>query len=282
VPLPSITVIGQDGRSHLLPQCHSSSTADTIANLTKTLASQGLDVKAAFQIIFDTVQATVVPKASCQATPLLSVIQDTSGYFSNPANKYIAVPGLCFQPNRVVVVRGKGAIFPDTFNGNPIWEPPGVMMHYWSMCNNNERPPFPVVACAADYETNLDAQGYYTYVLSEPERKDPTTPPSWIPPDANWLPWGSRTTPNILILRNMLPDSTFTHSVQAAIQAGCVVPNGSSVTREEAERAAKCAHRVMRAYYPRAVYCEKQVLINEGWRGCFAVAESGIQQWYFL
>ena len=106
-------------------------------------------LKAAFQIIFDTVQATVVPKASCQATPLLSVIQDTSGYFSNPANKYIAVPGLCFQPNRVVVVRGKGAIFPDTFNGNPIWEPPGVMMHYWSMCNNNERPPFPVVACAA-------------------------------------------------------------------------------------------------------------------------------------
>jgi hypothetical protein len=145
------------------------------------------------------------------------------------------------------------------------------------MCNNNERPPFPVVACQADYQTNLDAQGSYTYVLSEPEQRDRTTPPSWIPPDASWLPWGSRTTPNILILRNMLPDSSFTHSVQAAIQAGCVVPNGNSVTREQAEQAATCAQGVMSEYYPQAVYCEKQVLINEGWQGCFAAAKSGGQ-----
>jgi hypothetical protein len=173
------------------------------------------------------------------------------------------------------VVRGKGAIFPDTFNGSPIWEPTGLKMRYWSMCNNNEQPPFPVVACGADYKTNLDARGYYTYVLSEPEREDPTATPSWIPPDATRLPWGSRTTPNILILRNMLPNSTFTHSVQAAIQAGCVVNNGGSVSREDAVKAAKCAYKVMRQYYPRAVYCDKQVFINEGWRGCFAAAESG-------
>ena len=277
MPLPSITVVEQDGSSHLLPACHANSSGDMIANLTKTLASQGLDVGAALQIFLNTVQAPVVPKASCQATPLLSVIQNTSGYFSNPANKYIAVPGLCFQPNRVVVVRGKGAIFPDTFNGNPVWEPPGVMMRYWSMCNNNEQPPFPVVACGADYQTNLDAQGYYTYVLSEPEQTDPTATPSWIPPDANWLPWGSQTTPNILILRNMLPDSAFTHSVQAAIQAGCVVPNGNSVSREDAVKAAACAQGVMGEYYPQAVYCDKQVFISEGWQSCVADAESGLQ-----
>jgi hypothetical protein len=96
------------------------------------------------------------------------------------------------------------------------------------------------------------------------------------PPDASWLPWGSRTTPNILILRNILPDSGFTHSVQAAIQAGCVINNGKkSPPREQALQAAACAYRVMWEYYPRAVYCDKQVLINEGWRGCFAAAESG-------
>ncbi|MBV9502276.1 MAG: hypothetical protein JO138_23155 [Acidobacteriaceae bacterium] len=278
VPLPSITVIDHDGRSYLLPQCHANSANDTITELTKTLASQGLDVEAGLREILRPVQAPVSAKASCQPTPLLSLIpKNTGGYFPNPANKYIAVPGLCFQPDRVVVVRGKGAIFPDTFNGNPIWEPPGVMMRYWSMCNNNERPPYPVVGCSADYKTNLDAEGYYTYVVSQPEQNDAAHPPSWIPPDATWLPWGSRITPNVLILRNMLPDSTFTHSVQAALDKGCVINNGSSPSREEEVRAAACAHKVMQGYYPRAVYCGKQVLINEGWHGCFAAAESDIQ-----
>lgn len=278
VPLPSVTVIDQDARSHLLPPCQANNAADMIANLRKTLASQDLNVEAALRQILNPGQAPVSSTASCQPTPLLSLIpESTGGYFPNPANKYIAIPGLCFQPDRIVVVRGKGAIFPDTFNGNPIWEPPGVLMRYWSMCNNNQRPPFPVVACAADYRTNLDERGYYTYVLSEPEPSDPTTAPSWVPPDATWLPWGSQVTPNILLLRNMLPDSSFTHSIQAAIQAGCVVNNSGSPTREEQVKAAACAHRVMKKYYPRAVYCEKQVFINEGWRGCFAAAESGIE-----
>jgi hypothetical protein len=276
VPLPSITVIDQDGRSHLLPQCHSHGAADRIANLTRTLGSQGLDVRAALQEVFGNVQPPTTATASCQATPLLSVIPgSTGGYFPNPNNKYIAIGGLCLERDRLVVVRGKGAIFPDTFNGNPIWEPPGVMMRYWSMCNNNERLPYPVVACSADYKTNLDSKGYYTYVLSPPGGNDPTVAPSWVPSDANWLPWGSRVVPNILLLRNMLPDSSFTHSVQAAAQAGCVVNNQGSVSRTDAEKAAACAHEVMQQYYPRAVYCDRQVFISEGWQGCFAAAESG-------
>jgi hypothetical protein len=275
VSLPSITVVDQNGQSHSLPQCHADSTADTVANLTKTLPAQGLDVEVGLREIFDPVNVLPPAKASCQQTPLLSVIPaNTGGYFPNPANKYIAVAGLCFQPNRLVVVRGKGATFPDTFNGGPIWEPPGTMMRYWSVCNNNERKPYPVVGCTADYKTNLDARGYYTYVLSEPETNNPMTPPSWVPSDATWLPWGSRVVPNILLLRNMLPDSNFTHSVQAAIQEGCVVNNGGSVPRKDAVKAAVCAHKVMQGYYPRAVYCEKQVFINEGWPGCFAAAES--------
>jgi hypothetical protein len=142
VPLP-ITVIGHDGQPHLLPPCQANSTSDMIANLKKTLGTQDLDVEAAFREIFNTAQPSLPSMASCQATPLLSLIpENTGGYFPNPANKYITVPGLCLQPNRVVVVRGKGAIVPDTFNGSPIWEPPGVMLRYWSMCNNNERLPF--------------------------------------------------------------------------------------------------------------------------------------------
>jgi hypothetical protein len=276
VPLPSITLIGQDDRPHALAPCHANTAAGRLANLTQALVSQGLDVTASFQATAtSTAIPTILPQASCQATPLLSLIPaNTGGYFPNPDNKYIAVPGLCFHADRVVVVRGKGAVFPDTFNGDPIWEPPGVLLRYWSMCNNNERAPFPVVACGADYKTNLDKQGYYTYVVSEAERNDVKTPPSWVPPDATWLPWGARTTPNVLIFRNMLPNASFKHSVQAAIDKGCVVDNGNgnSPSRAEQRKAAACAQRVMRAYYPRAVYCEKQILINEGWQGCFAAA----------
>ncbi|MBV8828108.1 MAG: hypothetical protein JO108_02650 [Acidobacteriaceae bacterium] len=276
VPLPSITVIGLDGTSQLLPPCQGHNAVDTIINLTNTLASQGLDVQAGFNEIFNPAPGVSFSTASCQATPLLSLIPaSTGGYFPNPANKYIAIPGLCFQPDRIVVVRGKGAIFPDTFNGSPIWEPPGVVMRYWSMCNNNERAPFPVVGCGADYQTNLDAQGFYTYVVSQRDPNNPAATPSWIPPDATWLPWGSQVTPNVLIMRNMLPDSTFTHSVQAAIQAGCTIDNTGSPTRQEQEKAAACAQQVMTGYYPQAVYCDKQIFINEGWQGCFAAAQSG-------
>lgn len=175
----------------------------------------------------------------------------------------------------------KGAVFPDSYDGGPIWEPNGVMLRYWSMCNNNQRTPYPVVACQADQFTQLDDQGYYTYVLSEPEsgRGNMTGAPSWLPADATWLPWDSRTTPNILIFRNMLPDASFSHSVQTAIQAGCVVDNqqGAPPSREEIVKEGECAHRVMDEYYPQAVYCNKQVFLNGGWQGCFALAESRLQ-----
>ncbi|HSU31579.1 MAG TPA: hypothetical protein VLJ11_10105 [Bryobacteraceae bacterium] len=175
----------------------------------------------------------------------------------------------------------KGAVFPDSYDGDPIWEPNGVMLRYWSMCNNNQRTPYPVVACQADQFTQLDDQGYYTYVLSEPEsgRGNMTGAPSWLPADATWLPWDSRTTPNILIFRNMLPDASFSHSVQTAIQAGCVVDNqqGAPPSREEIVKEGECAHRVMDEYYPQAVYCNKQVFLNGGWQGCFALAESRLQ-----
>jgi hypothetical protein len=221
-------------------------------------------------------EQSAAQQASCQETPLVAWIpKNTGGYFPNPANKYIAIPGLCFQSNRILVIRGKGPVFPDTYNGGPIWQPAGVQLRYWSLCNNNQRLPYPVVAWQADHSTNLDQSGYYTYVVSEPERGEA---PSWVPPDATWLPWGSLNNPNILLLRNMLPDPMFHHSVQAAIDAGCVVDNQSGVSpsRDEVVKQGKCAQGVMSEYYPQAVYCDKQVFLSQGWQGCFAAAESDI------
>ncbi len=275
VPLPTITLVGRDGEPHTIPACSARNDPDALANLGRDLLRQGLDIRAALsELLTDSNPGITGQQASCQPTPLISWIpENTGGYFPNPANKYIAIPGLCFRPDQILVVRGKGPSFPDTYNGGTIFEPPGLDMRYWSVCNNNQRAPYPVVACKADYQTALDESGHYTYVVSAPESPRMQTP-SWVPADATWLPWGSKTSPNILLLRNMLPEPAFTHSIQAAIQAGCVVDNeqGTSPTRDEVVKAGECAHRVMKAYYPRAVYCTKQVFINEGWKGCFAAS----------
>ena len=262
VPLPTITVVGQDGRSHVVPPCRSRQALDVAAALPSEWTAP--------------LEQSATQQASCQPEPLVAWIpKNTGGYFPNPANKYIAIPGLCFQPNRILVVRGKGPVFPDTYNGGPIWQPAGVQLRYWSLCNNDQRLPYPVVACQADYSTNLDQSGYYTYVVSQPERGEA---PSWVPPDATWLPWGSLHNPNILLLRHMLPDPNFPHSVQAAIDAGCVVDNQSGVSpsRDEIVKQGKCAQGVMGEYYPQAVYCDKQVFISQGWQGCSAAAQSDV------
>jgi hypothetical protein len=276
VSLPTLTVVDQSGKSRTLEPCRPQKGIGGVESLIAALGSQGLNEGAGF------LRQLIAPdnplpgqKATCQPTPLVSWIPEhTGGYFPNPANKYIAIPGLCFQPDRILVVRGKAAIFPDTFNGNPIWVPSGTQLRYWSLCNNDQRAPYPVVGCEADHSTKLDQDGYYTYVLSEPDRGSHGAP-SWVPADATWLSWGSRRTPNILLMRNMLPVDHFHHTVQAAIQAKCYVDNSNGApSRDAIVRGGNCAHVLMRQYYPLAVYCNKQLFISEGWKGCFAYAKA--------
>jgi hypothetical protein len=132
-----------------------------------------------------------------------------------------------------------------------------------------------VVACSADYQVELDDSGYYTFVVSEPDQKTPLNrtpqPPSWLPSGVNWLPWGSKIYPNILIIRNMLPGSGFSNSVQASIPQ-CTVNNQPNVTpkREDVEAGGQCAHGVMGDYYPEAAYCYQQTFLNGGWEACKA------------
>jgi hypothetical protein len=136
-----------------------------------------------------------------------------------------------------------------------------------------------VVACQADYATQLDSQGFYTYVISEDESgTQPPTPPAWLPPDATWLPWGATSVPNILLLRNMLPAASFRRSVQAAEAAGCTFDNepGAPVPYEDIVDAGQCAQGVMDAYYPVAVYCDKKLFMKHGWQKCFAAAGVGL------
>jgi hypothetical protein len=155
----------------------------------------------------------------------------------------VAARGLCLEPGRVIVVRGKAAVFPDTYNGASIFQAAtagDIQMRYWSMCNNEQRVPFPVVACQPDHATPLDDQGFYTFVVSPDESgTTPPTPPSWVPADATWLPWGERGVASDLLFREMLPVTNF------------LLTGG---------------------YYPQGVFCDQQLVAMQGWQACFAAA----------
>jgi hypothetical protein len=274
VPLPTVTLVDADGGHHTIAPCETPRDQQ-INLLLDDLRSDGFDQLADYwQTQFtDGDDGGLSPDPNCQPEDqvVFWIPENTGGYFPNPYNKYIAGPALCFDPGKFVIVRGQAADFPDTYNGNPVWQPalPGyVQLRYWSMCNNEQVAPFPVVMCEPDYATKLDSQGYYTYVLGQGD------PPPWLPAYATWLPWGSTQVSNILIFRNMLPTMPqFDMSVQAAIAppGECAVDNQPNTppTRAQVIAGGACAAGVMKAFYPRAVFCDESVFQGGGWQACF-------------
>lgn len=280
VALPRVLLIAQDGSVHPVPPCPFKKPAVQLLFLLLELRANGFIADADYwqTKFYQGDDGGFTPDSNCQPQEqvVFWIPENTGGYFPNPGNKYIAAPALCFYPDRVLVVRGKAGVFPDTHNGGPIWEPaiPGkIKLRYWSMCNNLQQSPYPVVSCAADWATRLDDNGFYTYVLGAGDA------PSWLPADATWVPWGVKKLPNIMIFRNMLPKASFGKSVQAAIAAGCVVNNqpDSVPPRTDIVTAGECAQQVMGDYYPNAAYCDLQVLKDEGWQGCFAPPGSTVK-----
>jgi hypothetical protein len=86
----------------------------------------------------------------------------------NPYNKYMAVfPGDQYQPDRVIVVRGRAPGFPDSYDGSPNWTPSrgfrAVDMRYWSLCEVDGAMPL-----SCDKATFV--AGGFEACLDEPDR----------------------------------------------------------------------------------------------------------------
>jgi hypothetical protein len=234
VPLPGIALVDSSGTANPVQACPGFLPATQLPGLSTVLE--------------DVIAASGGGK-SCPANPtpqqaVTFALNTTPGrFFPNPATKYVAARDLCLQPGKIIVVRGQASVFPDTYNGSSIFQPaiPGtIQMRYWSMCNNDEVFPGPVVACQADHATTLDQQGFYTYVISPAASgATPSTPPSWVPEDATWIPWGNPAVAKALLFREMLP-----------------MP-GFSLTGN---------------YFPKGVYCDQNLFIKQGWQGCFQAA----------
>jgi hypothetical protein len=211
VKLPDVTITTSGGQTSSLMPC-------PLAEVTTTALS-----------------AEAAATLACSSA-MTFVSQSGSGIFPNPVTTYYRAENLCLQPGQVVVVRARAPVFPDTYNGGTIFQPaiPGVIqMRYWSMCTNDETEHRPVVTCQPDHATKLDGDGFFTYVMSNDQY-----PPSWLPSDVTWLPWGATTIPKALVLRNMLPVN-FTLSGD---------------------------------YFPQGAFCDKKLFIESGWQACFAAA----------
>jgi hypothetical protein len=263
VSLPTVTVTDWDGTTSVLKPCDKINEFDDLNSLIPQLFLPGFEIPD-------------IPDPASDRLWLYPINPVPAYIGPNPDNKYVGVFGLDLQPGRVVVIRGKAPGFPDTYFGSPISEPaPGfddVQLRYWSLCHNDLVLPLPVVQCVADLQTQLDEKGYYTYVISSD-----LFAPEWVPPDVTWIPWGDEFMPKLIALRNMLPAADFEQTAQAAIDAGCSLPPPFSSelvpTPGEVKKAGRCTRRVMGEYYPEAVWCDEQVFIEKGWRGCFRAAK---------
>jgi hypothetical protein len=136
-------------------------------------------------------------------------------------------------------------------------------MRYWSMCIGVGTSMVPTVVntlhagetdygCRADDATKLDAAGDYTYIIgSEAQRAAISKIPG-----VTFLPFSStQTTPlYLLLLRNLLVNPSFSHSVQSVTQASD----------------ARAAATAMGPYYPKVSRCALSTLAAGGVSACLS------------
>jgi len=103
----------------------------------------------------------------------------------------------------------------------------------------------------SDFEIPLDADGYYTVVVSQPEDQPVN---ATIDNGVAWIQGADPTLPDLLVLRHMLPSSEFFG------QSVWAVP----------ELLVGAAQPVMGPYFPQTVYCDTATFEEGGAEACFA------------
>lgn len=115
-------------------------------------------------------------------------------------------------------------------------------MRYWSICQN-EFATQRYVACSADYQTAIDADGFFTVMVSD-EADRPAN--AIADNDITWLPWDPYPD-GLLLYRHMLPNPAFAQAIQN-------VPFGTDPVS------------VMGDYFPSVAYCTKATAEAAGHR----------------
>ena len=168
--------------------------------------------------------------------------QPTFTPFPNADAAYLASPAMR-RAGEVVVIRGKAPMSPAEAT-SPNGADPDV--RYWSWCQFG-LPSTRTVACVADRDVPLDADGWYTVVISDPgDRPANATAAEGVA----WLPWG-REPLAAFALRNLVPDPSFSESAHS-------VPVSAAATSVH-----------MGDHTPAATFCARSTFEEYGHEGCF-------------
>jgi hypothetical protein len=175
---------------------------------------------------FDRIVLNPIP-----SNPVTDAVPRTSGgFWSNEHVAYLTTRFTRRADDReLLVYRFRAPSFPD-------------QVRYWSVCQN-ELATQRYVECIADYEAIVDAQGFVTVVVSDPEDRPAGA--------TNWLPWGGPYYDGLLIYRHMLPAQSFAEAIQN-------VPEGTP------------ASEVMGDYFPQVAYCSKASFEAGGADACLS------------
>jgi hypothetical protein len=85
-------------------------------------------------------------------------------FYANLDNQYVRTM-ISRKFGEVWVMRAKAPTTPKTYNGDTRWSDAGEL-RYWSWCSNQGFGTARVNACVFDEEVPVDAQGFYTLVMS--------------------------------------------------------------------------------------------------------------------
>ena len=209
VDVPSVTLVAQDGTERRLRACPFASAESSLGGMIPILIASGFSQAANFlQKILDAAHQRTSLTGNC----------NTAGQPVRPAAlNFGPAPSTTFLPTRRrPICKRPMSVFTRTssssseeglgFSQNlrrridlgPAFDGQ-IQARYWSICNNDGVFPYPVIACAGDFQTELDKDQYYTYVVST----DPA------PADTTWLPWGPTNLPITLILRSISFDPNY-------------------------------------------------------------------------
>ncbi|AXQ28449.1 hypothetical protein D0B54_07030 [Solimonas sp. K1W22B-7] len=159
------------------------------------------------------------------------------GFLSNVDNAYVTSMASRDQGS-LYIVRARAPSHALRPSDAPLGS---AQLRYWSLCTN-EFVSQRYVDCLSDYEVPVDAQGYFTLVVSDPaQRPSNATDAKAIA----WLPWGSVYPDSVLIYRHMLPSPHFAQAVQN-------IPYGTPPVE------------VMGEYLPKVAYCDRATIEAAG------------------
>jgi hypothetical protein len=140
-------------------------------------------------------------------------------FYANLDNQYVRT-FVSRKFGEVWVMRAKAPTTPRTFNGDPKWSDAGEL-RYWSWCSNQGFGTARVNGCVFDEEVPVDAQGYYTIVMSRasdrPRNAIKECGVAWLPM-ADVGDGTGEADLSILLMRQMLGAGEFKHALHSILK----------------------------------------------------------------